>query len=166
MLRSPPSCLSSYQVLGWVGKNKTEKYPSRCAALLCQGYLALLLALVASGCASELEDRLQSGQVMALHGLQGRWTGLVTPSGSACGDPTRGLLSIGPKGFGFDPFQSTLTIQGEVSEDGHLHGSASRRGADHQELTITFDGSATRPGLIEGSLQSGRCRWAVDLRRG
>ena len=165
MLRSPPSYSSSHQILGWVGKKKLEKCPSRCAAPLCRGYLTLLV-LLSGGCASELEDRLQSGQVMALHGLQGRWTGSVTPSGSDCGDPTKGLLSIGPRGFGFDPFQSTLTIQGGVSEDGHLHGSASRRSADHQELTITFDGSATRPGLIEGGLQSGRCRWAVVLRRG
>jgi hypothetical protein len=127
------------------------------------GFVGLVLY---AGCATDLGEHLQSGQVLPLHGLQGRWVGSVTPSESACGKATKGSLSIGPKGFGFDPFQSTLTIQGEVSEDGRLHGSTTRRGADHQELVLIFDGTATTPGVLDGALESGRCHWAVSLHRG
>ncbi len=76
-------------------------------------------------------------------------------------------MSIGGKGFGFDPFGSTTVIRGEVSDDGHLSGRLVRQGADHQDLSISFDAmGAAATDAISGTLQSGRCRWTVTLRRG
>jgi len=166
VLRSPPSCLSSYPILGRLGKQKKKK------VLVCMWRVTLVVAWALSpavfveGCAGDLGEGLQSGHVLPLRGLQGRWVGPVTPSDPGCGNPTKGLLSIGPKGFGLDPFRSTLIIQGEVDESGRLSGSTRRQGADHKELGITFDGSAVAPDAIEGTLQSGRCRWTVLLHRG
>jgi hypothetical protein len=51
-------------------------------------------------------------------------------------------MTIGKKGFGLDPFQSTAVIHGEVGDDGHLHGSLIRQGGDHQDLSIGFEGMA------------------------
>jgi hypothetical protein len=84
----------------------------------------------------------------------------------ACGSATQGLMSIGDKGFGFDPFQSTTVIQGEVGKDGRLNGSLARLGSDHQNLLITFEGAASGSETISGTLQSGRCHWSVTMHRG
>jgi hypothetical protein len=126
----------------------------------------LLVFILLAGCHDDLGERLQSGQVRAWHGLQGRWVGSVVPADAACGSQTQGLLTIGEKGFGFDPFQSTTVIQGEVSIDGHLIGSMARQGGEHQNLSISFDGIASESGTITGTLQSGRCHWTVTLHRG
>ena len=77
-------------------------------------------------------------------------------------------MSIGSKGFGFDPFQSTTVIRGEVGKDGRLNGSLTRQGADRQDLSVSFEGSASAAGAetIDGTLASGRCRWKVTLHRG
>jgi hypothetical protein len=75
-------------------------------------------------------------------------------------------MSIGEKGFGFDPFQSTTVIQGEVGKDAHLRGNLARPGGDHQNLAIGFEGTASEANTISGTLQSGRCHWTVTLHRG
>jgi hypothetical protein len=126
----------------------------------------LILVPLLAGCSGDLGERLQSGQVLAWHGLQGRWVGSVVPVDPACGSTTEGLMSIGEKGFGFDPFQSTTVIQGTVSSDGHFSGKLARQGAEHQNLSIGFEATATGSDAIDGTLQSGRCHWTVTLHRG
>ena len=131
-------------------------------ANVCKWSLLILLV----GCEGDLGERLQSGQVLALQGLQGRWVGPVVPADPNCGSSTQGLMSIGENGFGFDPFQSTTVIRGEVTKDGHLSGKLIRQGGDHQNLSITFEGVASRSEAINGTLLSSRCRWTVALHRG
>jgi hypothetical protein len=79
-------------------------------------------------------------------------------------------MSIGEKGFGFDPFQSTTVIQGVVTNNSHLSGTLTRQGGERQGLSITFDGAAnqvdSKADTISGTLVSGRCQWTVTLRRG
>jgi hypothetical protein len=75
-------------------------------------------------------------------------------------------MSIGERGFGLDPLQSTAVIHGEVTNDGHLSGSLIRQGAEHQDLSIAFEGMAAGSDAIRGTLQSGRCHWTVTLHRG
>jgi hypothetical protein len=125
----------------------------------------LLSAVLLGGCASEMSDPLQSGRVLALVGLQGRWFGPVVPIDPNCGPQTQGMMSIGSKGFGFDPFQSTAVVQGDV-EDGHLSGRLVRQGSQHQDLSLAFDGATQGSDTITGTLISGRCHWHVTLRRG
>jgi hypothetical protein len=60
------------------------------------------------------------------------------PSDRSCGPATQGLLSIGEKGFGFDPFQSTTVIQGVVGKDGRLTGNLARQAGDRQDLSVIF----------------------------
>jgi hypothetical protein len=122
--------------------------------------------VVSGGCATDLGEPLQSGRVLALVGLQGRWVGSSAPAGSSCGPTTQALMSIGKDGFGLDPFQSTTIIHGEVGDDGRLTGSLSRQGAEHQNLSIAFEGRATGSDAISGTLRSGRCLWHVTLHRG
>jgi hypothetical protein len=126
--------------------------------------LALLVLL--AGCEGDLSEQLQSGRVLPLLGLQGRWVGQVAPTDSKCGPPTWGLMTIGENSFGFDPFQSTTVIRGQVGKDGHLSGKLVRQGSEHQDLSISFDGVASGTETINGTLQSNRCRWTVTLRRG
>lgn len=126
----------------------------------------LLLVVLLAGCHEDLGERLQSGQVLPWHGLQGRWVGSVIPADPACGAATQGLMTIGGKTFGFDPFQSTTVIDGDVDEDGHLSGSLTRQGGEHQNLVISFQGLASATDTISGTLLSGRCHWSVSLHRG
>ena len=130
---------------------------------------ALTIALIA-GCEGDVGERLQSGRVLAWQGLQGRWVGPVVPADKSCGPNTRGLMSIGDKGFAFDPFQSTTVIQGVVGKDGRLTGNLTRQGGDRQNLSVSFEGSASGVGsdteAIDGTLVSGRCHWKVTLHRG
>jgi hypothetical protein len=118
------------------------------------------------GCRSQLSDRLQSGQVLSWYGLQGRWVGEVTPAATSCGSATKGLMTIGGRGFAFDPFQGTTVVHGDVADDGRLNGKLARVGPGHQDLSITFNAVASTPDAINGMLQSGRCRWNVALHRG
>ena len=131
--------------------------------------MALTIALIA-GCEGDLGERLQSGRVLALHGLQGRWVGPVVPADRSCGATTQGLMSIGEKGFGFDPFQSTTVIQGAIGKDDRLAGTLTRQGGDHQNLSVSFEAAVRGTGseleTIDGTLVSGRCHWTVTLRRG
>ncbi len=157
-LRATPSCRNGYQNLGRVGKNNLKKILQQ----LVWGFLAISVI----ACHSELSEHLQSGQVLALNGLQGRWVGPVAPTTPSCGPTTQGLMSIGKNGFGFDPFQSTAIIKGDISEGGHLSGRLVRQGGDRQDVSIQFDGAASGSDAINGTLQSGRCRWAVSLHRG
>ncbi len=165
-LRKAPSCRNGYPELGHVGKKILKKIlelilqPIR--LLLC----GLLLAAVVGGCEGDQGEHLQSGRVLALQGLQGRWVGPVVPTDGACGSPTHGVMSIGRKGFGFDPFQGATVVLGKVDEDGHLSGVLVRQSPDHRDISIAFEGTAAGSDAIEGTLQSGRCRWKVALRRG
>ena len=131
--------------------------------------VAASLALLA-GCKGDLGEPLQSGEVLRLQGLQGRWAGSVVPVSPSCGQVTEGLMSIAEKGFGFDPFQSTTVVQGVVTKDGHLNGSLLRQGGERQNLSIAFDGTAnlvtSEADTISGTLRSGRCQWTVTLHRG
>jgi hypothetical protein len=128
--------------------------------------IGFLLATTLAGCHGDLGDRLQSGQVLDWHGLQGRWAGPVVPTDPTCGSTTQGLMTIGVKNFGFDPFQGTTVIQGEVDKDRILKGTFARQGGEHQNLSITFEGSSSDSATINGTLQSGRCHWMVTLHRG
>lgn len=119
-----------------------------------------------AGCTRDLGEHLQSGQVLPLYGLQGRWVGWVQPAGQGCGSSTQGLMTIGGKGFGFDPFQSTAVIRGEIGDDGHLSGSLVRPTQDHRDLSLMFDGQSEGSDAINGVLRSGRCSWTVTLHRG
>lgn len=126
----------------------------------------VVLASFTWGCGADPTGELISGQVMALYGLQGRWAGTVVPSESGCGQTGQGLMSIGKNGFGFDPFQSTSVIRGEVAEDGHMRGRLVRQGPDRRELSLEFEADLRTPDEIGGILRSGRCRWTVTLHRG
>ena len=130
---------------------------------------ALTIGLIA-GCEGDIGERLQSGRVLAWHGLQGRWVGPVVPADKSCGPTTEGLMSIGDKGFAFDPFQSTTVMQGGVTKDGRLTGNLTRQGGNHQNLSVSFEGAANGAGseaeAIDGNLVSGRCHWTVTLHRG
>ena len=135
-----------------------------------QTMAALVLLLLCSGCSGDPGERLQSGRVLPWMGLQGRWAGTITPTLPACGPLTTGLMSIGPKTFAFDPFQSTTVIQGDIDPAGHLRGALGRAGPGHDEIGIEFIGSGQRAvdgvETINGTLSSGRCEWTVSLHRG
>jgi hypothetical protein len=149
-----------------MGKKNLKKILGLCCGRfsLCGG--GLLLSLLVGGCDGDVGERLQSGKVLAWYGLQGRWVGPVVPVEPTCGASTQALMTIGKKGFGLDPFQSTAVIHGDVGDDGHLRGSLVRQGADHQDLSIGFEGMAAGSDAISGTLQSGRCHWTVTLHRG
>ena len=127
-----------------------------------------LLPLVGSlaGCGEDLAARLQSGKVMAWDGLVGRWAGPVVPTEPSCGGSTVGLLSIGTGGCGFDPFQSTTVISGNVASNGHLAGTMVRAGGGRPLLSVSFDAAPSDRDTIRGTLSSGHCHWSVTLRRG
>jgi hypothetical protein len=165
-LRSAPSCRNGYQKLGQVGKRNLKKILDGRLSRVPMTICGLLVLVLVGACKADLGEPLQSGQVLALHGLQGRWVGPVVPTERACGPATQGLMTIGERGFGLDPFQSTAVIRGEVGNDGHLSGSLIRQGAEHQNLSIAFEGMAAGSDAISGTLQSGRCRWTVTLHRG
>jgi hypothetical protein len=131
--------------------------------------LAIMMPLgssLAGGCQKDLGEYLQSGKVLAVHGLQGRWTGPAVPEASSCGPTTRALMTVGEEGFGLDPFQSTTVIHGKISDDSHLVGNLVRQAPEHREVSISFDGIARGSDAISGKLQSGRCHWTVELHRG
>ena len=157
-----------YPKLGQVGKKKSENIPrSASRPALCADRCGRCShPVLTGGCEADLGEHLQSGRVLAWHGLQGRWVGPVVPTERACGATTQGLMSIGERGFALDPFQSTAVIRGKVGDDGHLSGSLVRQGADHQDLSIVFEGMAAGSDAISGTLQSGRCSWTVTLHRG
>ena len=159
-LRASPSCQNGYQKLGRLGKKNLKIILEEKRAIHWPSLLLLLAA-----CHSELSEPLQSGKVLAWEGLQGRWAGPVVPESSDCGPPARGLMSIGARGFAFDPFQGATVINGEVAKDGHLSGRLVRQNGDRQDLSITFEGAASASDVISGALRSGRCRWTVTLRR-
>lgn len=75
-------------------------------------------------------------------------------------------MTIGEHGFAFDPFQSTAVISGDIDDNGRLSGKLLREGPERRGLSIAFNGMATARDAIDGTLQSGRCRWRVTLHRG
>lgn len=157
---TPPSCRELYRFLGQAGKE------NRPFIGLCS--LAIATAgLVGCDIPGRVSRHLGAGETLPVYGLEGRWAGPVTPANPACGKPTNGIMSIGIRGFGFDPFGSTVAITGTV-EKGALEGTLTRPGGGNT-LSITFTGQAheTAEGndVIEGTLASGRCTWTVMLRR-
>jgi hypothetical protein len=152
--------------VGYVGKKNLKNFLDRSRGPIGRSVRTLLLAVLIGGCSRDVGERLQSGRVLAWHGLQGRWVGQVVPAERACGAATQGLMSIGKGVFAFDPFESTATVRGELGDNGHLNGRLIRQGADHQDLSISFAGVAEGTDAINGTLQSGRCRWMVTLHRG
>lgn len=163
-MRAPPSCQIEYQELGFLGKKILKKIlgkiPRRPAAS------AIALCVVLTACHEDIADRLQSGRVLAWDGMEGRWVGSVVPTETDCGPATHGVLSAGEHDFGFDPFQSTTVIHGEIARDGHLSGILVRQGGEHQPISISFDAAPAGSEAINGTLQSGHCHWTVALHRG
>jgi hypothetical protein len=131
--------------------------------------LAVLLAVPTLLCGCAVADVMQSGRPISLGGLRGRWAGPVTPIGQGCGSATTGLATIGGGEFSFDPFQGITVIKGQIADDGALTGTAGRSAGAQPNLSITFKGAlADDPAQgesIQGTLVSGRCQWAVTLRR-
>jgi hypothetical protein len=152
--------------LGQVGKKILKKILDPGQIQFWITIFGLLASVLTGGCGTDPGEHLQSGRVLGWYGLQGRWSGPVVPTENSCGPATHGLMSIGEGGFGLDPFQSTAVIRGTVSDDDRLSGKLVRQGAGHQDLSIGFEGMATGSDTISGTLQSGRCRWAVTLHRG
>jgi len=128
------------------------------------------MMLIVPGCDNQAADALQSGNVIGLMGIEGRWTGPVVPKSEGCGPPTKGQMSVERKTFAFDPFQATTVIDGTVSGDGALDGVFSRPGGNQQTVSISFSGMLTQHDdgaeSIDGQLVSGHCAWTVSLKRG
>ena len=152
--------------MGQSGKKNLKKILDWRRSIFRGTASALFGCFMIGGCATDLGEPLQSGQVLALHGLQGRWVGEIAPTDSNCGATTHALMSIGQGAFALDPFQGTTVIRGDVADDGHLSGKLVRQGAEHQDLSIAFEAQATGADQIGGTLQSGRCHWTVALHRG
>jgi len=135
-------------------------------------HLTALCALFALmfGCGPDPGERLQSGRVMALRGIEGRWVGSVMPSTPNCGGRRTGVMAVGSSTFAFDPFQSTIALNGRILEKRILKGEQVRPGGATPEASIVFDGIVVRTEqgeeAISGTLSSGRCRWSVRLHRG
>lgn len=151
---------------GATGQAKSENNPMNIEIPTLPALPWLMAVLLVGACSADLSEPLQSGRVFAFQGQQGRWVGPVIPGQPNCGPTTHGLMTIGGKRFGFDPFGSTTVIQGEIGPDGNLRGMLVREGRDREKLTLEFDGTASDSGTIEGVLQSARCRWTVSLHRG
>jgi hypothetical protein len=147
-------------MLGRVGKAYFRMFQ-----LFFFGWLIVTL----SGCHNEAADALQSGTVMGVIGLEGRWAGPVTPATADCGQIAKGQMSVERTTFAFDPFQSTTVIAGTVADNGALNGTLSRPVTGQQVVSISFTGVATQHDdgseTIDGQLKSGRCTWTVTLKR-
>ena len=154
-----------YDLMGHVGK-AIFPFPSKISYAVGIGVLLLIW-----GCeGSDPSMFFQSGRVVSLGGLEGRWVGAVSPEGSGCGNTTTGLMNIGQGGFGFAPFQDTVVLRGKVGSDGSVSAVEERISGDKQVLAIHFAGRAVHADgeqdRIEGALTSGRCQWRVKLTRG
>jgi hypothetical protein len=78
-------------------------------------------------------------------------------------------MSIGEETFAFDPFQSTIVLRGRTNSAGDVLGEAVRQIPGGRSTTIGFVGHIEHTEAVEriiGTLTSGRCHWAVALRRG
>jgi len=132
------------------------------------GRLLPWLPLLLAGCIHQISETLQSGEISGLSGDSGRWAGPVVPADANCGPRTTGLMSLGGRAFSFDPFGSITAIQGTVDQ-GRLEGTAARTVSGQNSITMRFTGTidhrANGPPVIEGTVTSGRCTWAVSLRR-
>ncbi len=163
--RVSASWMNLYDFLGHLGK---AKFPL--VGFFSYGVRIGLLLLLAGCAGGDPAAILQSGRVVGIGGLEGRWAGPVSPEGAGCGSATTGLMNIGQGSFGFAPFQNTVAIRGKVGPDDTLEGTLERVGGDKQTLTITLRArvvhKADEADRIEGDLVSGRCRWAVKLMRG
>jgi hypothetical protein len=162
--RGPASWMELYAFLGHLGKVKIPFI----------GFFScvprLVVVALAFGCDGDPATMLQSGRVVGLGGLEGRWMGPVAPDATGCGGTTTGLMNIGQGSFSFAPFQNTVVIRGNIGPDDVLEGALEKVGADKQILKISLQARKVHregdPDGIEGVLASGRCRWAVKLTRG
>ena len=132
-------------------------------------FLSLCAGLLASCAATE--DVLHTRPVPIV-GIEGRWVGDVTPSDpKVCGPTRHGVLVIGSGEFAFDPFSSTITLNGKVGPADTLQATLERpAGGGGKVLRLSFNAEAkTDPAgtrTISGTLVSGDCIWQVALRRG
>ena len=174
---TPRLWVFSYTKLGYLGKGILPMVDSFfCRARPGRHGLWFVGLICLGACArfetarQTLSSNIGTGEVLPWHGLEGRYSGSVTPVLANCGPKTQGLMSVGGGKFAFDPFQSTTVIKGKVAEDGSLHGELVRQGGGNQTLKADFEARARRNGAggdeIAGVLSSGRCRWQVILRRG
>lgn len=141
------------------------------SGIFSKSALAALAIMALSGCHSDLGEPLQSGQVMAIAGAEGRWTGTLHATTNACPGGQQALMSIGVDGaFAIDPFASTLVIRGKRDPDGHYRGVLHRVDPNGQTLSLTFEGLAvdtsSHASAILGTIETGPCRWSVTLHRG
>jgi hypothetical protein len=120
-----------------------------------------LCLLVLVGCVHQIGEAVQTGNAH-------RWAGPVIPSDPGCRQQTTGVMRLNSKEFAFDPFGSTMVIQGKVEED-HLEGSSTMAAPGQKGITTQFTGtithSANEPAAIQGTMTSGQCTWRVTLHR-
>ncbi|MGA3398283.1 MAG: hypothetical protein ABSC95_03605 [Acetobacteraceae bacterium] len=143
-------------------------FPSGCGLRL-GGVASVACLLLLTTCTGDPGEQLQSGQVLAWGGSDGRWVGPVTPVDMNCGQQTTGLMSIGSSTFGFDPFQSAEVLQGNIGPSGNLRGEVVRSVPGNRSIGMSFLGRVQHSEGVEsivGTLTSGRCHWSVTLRRG
>ena len=130
---------------------------------LQRGILLSLSLLGMTGCVHAITATLQSG-----FRTSDQWAGPVTPIVPNCGGRTTGQMTLGAKEFSFDPFGSIIAIQGNVEKD-RLEGSAIQAAPGQQGIAIRFVGTighpANGPPVIQGTVKSGQCTWAVTLHR-
>jgi hypothetical protein len=143
-------------------------FPSGCRFRLSKA-AGIIWLLFLGACTGDPGEGLQSGRVLSWAGPEGRWVGPVSPSDPGCGPDYVGLMSIGGDVFAFDPFQSTTVLRGRTNSSGDLLGEAVRQIPGGRSVTIGFVGHIEHAQAVEriiGTLASGRCHWAVALRRG
>lgn len=163
--RVSASWVNLYDFLGYVGK---VKFPF----FRIISYVSWVgLPLMVFGCGGpDVATVLQSGRVVGLGGVEGRWVGPVSPEVAGCGGATTGLMTVGQGSFGFAPFENTVVIRGAVASDDMFRGMSERVGGDKQVLTIRLAAQMVHvpgaPDRVEGTVASGRCRWHMKLTRG
>jgi hypothetical protein len=155
------SWVNLYNFLGHVGKGKIPW-----AGLFSHVPLLCVLLLLLGCSGDDAAMVLQSGRVVGIGGLDGRWQGTVHPTKPKCGSDTIGLMTIGQGSFGFAPFQNTVAIKGEVKSDDVLAGTLERLGGDKKTVKLVVVAQLSDDSGIVGNLVSGRCEWSFKLTRG
>ena len=159
--RPSASWMNLYGILGYMGKGKIPLI-----GLFSYG-LVIGLTLMAFGCSGEeAASVLQSGRVVGLGRVDGRWVGPVSPVSAGCGNQTIGTMTVGQGSFGFAPFGNTVSIKGRVGPDDAMDGVLERLGGDRKPVSIRMHAEASEEGSIVGKLDSGKCQWAFKLARG
>ena len=102
-------------------------------------------------------------------GLQGHWTGTITPLAGNCDPSTPALLIIypgdkPPYAASFSPSQGVLTLRG--TSDGIVEVATSLQvtGVDHKPYAMAFNGISKQNSII-GTFVTPRCLSSVALHR-